>query len=200
MMLLISAPVSCDQLSNALSTCCSASEVLLGRAFVLISPQRPRMTDSRRINCFPSLTFARSSLTCAERADHEWDNGTQMKLTPMYNATAAMVSASKNCWRFSIFIRTSACVMEIKRELHRRFAVDQVQFQTAHAVRRAQLRLHRQQGRAVAGRAGGTDRVVVMDLDGLGRHRAIFGKCQRQLPQDREVTERLVKPDRKSVV
>ena len=96
------------------------------------------MTGSRRINCLPSLTFARNSLICAERADHACDNGTQMKLTPMYNAIAPKVSASRNCCRFSIFIGASVSVLEIKRELHRHFAANQVQFQTVHTLRRPQ--------------------------------------------------------------
>ena len=40
--------------------------------------------------------------------------------------------------------------------------------------------------------AGAAHRVAVLNFDGLGRHGAVFGKRQRQLPQNRQVAERVV--------
>ena len=75
MMLVTSAPLLRDQLSIALSTCSSASDVLSGSAFACMSLHRLRRLASRWIKNFPSRIFDLKSLICAERADHKLASG-----------------------------------------------------------------------------------------------------------------------------
>ena len=59
--------------------------------------------------------------------------------SPTNSAATAMVSTTRNCWRFSIFIATSAAVTDVERELHRRFAANGLELDIGHALRGAQL-------------------------------------------------------------
>src|SRR5208283_345195 len=104
MMLVTSAPVARDQLSNAAITCCPASDGLAASAFVCMSLQWLRRRASLLIKLFPAFTFSLNVWIWAERDDHNLPSGSKTIRSLNQSATTTAVSTIKNCWRFSVFI------------------------------------------------------------------------------------------------
>src|ERR1017187_1519226 len=194
----IATPLSCAQRSIAVTTCCSAAEVLFGSALVRICSQWPRMPCSRCTSNLPWLICLRSSAMRVARAPQAAVSGESTSWSPAKRATTVIAPIIKSCRRSLICTLASFIPLKVKRKLQRRrLPAGRAHIHLGNLANAAQPLDRLQQSRVVPSDAGAGDRIQVANLDGLGRYAAILREGLGEAPQDGQATHGLVIPGAK---
>ena len=155
-----------------------------------------RMPASRLISWFPSFTFvAQVAGSASERADHQLASGLKMKLTPTNSADRR--DGQHHQKLLAVFNFHCAPPFPYwKSNVNCIGALPRIR-STFKSLTPSALLNFASIASSDALSCALPEQVTVpssLDVDGLGRHHAVFGKRQRQLPQNRQVAERIVIP------